>query len=325
VAQTQLQGELLVVLCLEHSHEEGPGPHSEHSPSILLALSPATGKRRWKAVFPNTEGQFACDASSCVLETMLGLTAYDLRTGRRLWSTGHTDDAITDGEQTYSGLALSPSLAFAVVDDDSGRSWLRAWARKDGKVRWSRKLDGHPSLPRLHDLGGRVLMEGSAPCRKAAAECQGKEGWDIQSFDEKGGAPGWSTSLVVASGNASALASGDLLVLAEDAAIHGVSASTGQERWQAPVALASASPETNLYGQVLLNDAGLLVWAYDAQHKQAELRGLDPASGQVRWNWPAAGPDPRLLSARGDRAYVTAGESPQATLYSVRAPGPTSR
>ncbi|MFI5936286.1 PQQ-binding-like beta-propeller repeat protein [Actinoplanes sp. NPDC051494] len=262
----------------------GPG-NTGYNPaeSVVNAATITKLKLRWRAVpRAGTEG---CQQQTTpvvaggrvFLVDGDGVGAFDLRTGRRLWSDTTVMDAMVHRTMTVAGgLVITSGYSCYGTSDPGGH--IVALDAVTGKVRWSR-IEGSATMTVLVD--GSTLVSFSA--------CEVCSSYVVSGYRLTDGVRKWSRDGLLAT---PVSAGGRLLLSAGASGSFAVSAATGAQLWQSGIA----------WNVIAANPAGSQFYV---RGPKGRFAAVNAATGKVLWSVPAAAGE---LAADGTRVYVSRGD-----------------
>jgi outer membrane protein assembly factor BamB len=211
---------------------------------------------------------------------------------------------------------LTTRSAAAVVDDlvigsvARGRNGLFAWDRSTGAERWRLAADDSIGIHASPVASGEVVYVVNAEAMVIALDSfSGEERWRTPLIP---GAGNWDYSVL----STPALAEGRLFVPTQYDALVALDATSGQELWRrhaGPGALQDAHSRTSSssFPSSPVVTGGVL-WVAGGD---GLLRGLDPATGAVRWSWDLGVPASGGLTPAGDYLLVATFDGTIRAMY----------
>lgn len=279
-----------------------PGPFSPGIPAVsgddtaatwshqLLVALDGRGEPRWQAPrLGLLEGAPAFTPTLVLVATEGGLAAYDRLTGRSRWTA------------EFGERPASPSVAGERVVVTTAAGSVIAVEAATGRVVWRVPLGGPSYGPAA--VAGSTVVASFDDGRAAGAAA----------FDLAGGQRRWAVMLPADGVSAPAISSaGMVVVVAGDAAAHGLALGDGAERWRSALdgsGSAEVPPLARPGGEVVVGHrlggmamldgpTGVLRWA-SAPHGAA-VRGAPVGPGPGGW-YAMPLHDGRLLLAGPDR------------------------
>ena len=257
----------------------------------LVSLDPATGAVRWRATLASTgledDPVVTSDGVLAALSQTGALRAFDLATGRQLWSR----------QYAKAGLLAAGTVVIGNAGHGSGTNWTRALTAFDGrtgKVAWSASgLPGGSQF--LPAPGGRLLVydvpmplplgtrqPAPAPARALDA-ATGKTLWTLST--------GRPVSVVWAAPDGVVIATGipgTVLVKDPAARLYLADLGTGKIRW-------SAAGHTDPYTRPVITATDVITVA--TTPATGTVTDHAARSGAVRWKAPITDVAGRFLAA----------------------------
>ncbi|WP_432967658.1 PQQ-binding-like beta-propeller repeat protein [Dactylosporangium sp. CA-233914] len=283
------------------------------------------GRRRWRV--PLAEQPDALHlAGDTLLALGSGLTAFDAGTGKVRWRQDLGVGTILPG-RTGTAPFTSDAGAFAVRAEDGGSPVVRVSGLGDGAQRWRRAFEGDLGSVLLtadgtvvtvaDGAGGRSLVCFDGAGDRWAQPVQAADGpfdlladagtvfaagRELVAYDAAGGTRKWGVSAAEGCVFGRPAVRGPLVAalglqyIDDDygyrgVAVHGVEAASGAVRWQyaPPGAFLQDAPP-------LVAGRGVV-----AVHESGRLTGLDPGTGEQRWEYDWDFAD---IIALGEYVYV---------------------
>lgn len=264
--------------------------------SFQHVAAPADLKRDWRVKAssrkakdaPITSAPVASNGRIFLIDSVAEVRAFDVETGKRIWSTKLTPDLREKRRRRYNifartnagylgfggGAAIEGNMLFVT----SGFGFVAALDADDGEVIWKAEAPGPlRNPPTVGD--GLVIAVTISNEVVALEQGTGTEVWTYESFEEP--------ARFLASA-APAISDGSVIVPFSSGEVTSLASNTGRIQWSAVISRTSRLNALSTLGDVAgspVVDRG----AVFSVTQSGQMTGIDARTGTVAWEQPVGG------------------------------------